>query len=45
MLFLGSISDNEITFQCGLLDMLKELIESGRLHKSDGVMVDKGFFN
>ena len=43
MLFSGSISYNEITFQRGLLDMLKEIIESGRLLKGDGVMADKFF--
>lgn len=43
MLFSGSISDKEITKQSGLLDMLKMLMESGRIKKGDGVMVDKGF--
>jgi hypothetical protein len=43
MLYSGSISDKELTVQCGLLDMLKNLIDVGRLQKGDGVMVDKGF--
>jgi hypothetical protein len=43
MLFSGSISDKEITKQSGLLKLLKQLLDSGKLKSGDGVMVDKGF--
>ncbi|KAL3881638.1 hypothetical protein ACJMK2_028051 [Sinanodonta woodiana] len=43
MLFSGSISDKEITTTCGLLLLLQQLLECGKLKRGDGVMVDKGF--
>ena len=43
MLFTGGTSDNEITAKSGLLDMLKQMLECGRLQIGDEVMVDKGF--
>lgn len=43
MLFSGSISDKAITKDCGLLDLLKDLLKAGYLNEGDGVMVDKGF--
>ncbi|KAL3852059.1 hypothetical protein ACJMK2_015748 [Sinanodonta woodiana] len=43
MLFSGSISDKEITTTCGLLPILQQLLECGKLKRGDGVMVDKGF--
>ncbi|XP_053390346.1 uncharacterized protein LOC128553244 [Mercenaria mercenaria] len=43
MLFSGSISDKEITSASGLLEMFQQLLDSGRLKRGDGVMVDKGF--
>jgi len=43
MLFSGSISDKQITKQSGLLKLLKQLLDIGKLKPGDGVMVDKGF--
>jgi len=43
MLYSGSISDKEITKASGLLEMLQQLLDCGRLRPGDGVMVDKGF--
>ena len=43
MLYSGSISDKEITKASGLLEMLQQLLDCGRLRQGDGVMVDKGF--
>jgi hypothetical protein len=43
MLFTGGTSDNEITARSGLMDMLKQLLDCGRLQRGDAVMVDKGF--
>lgn len=43
MLFAGSISDKNITAKSGLLDLLQQLLDCGKLKKGDGVMVDKGF--
>lgn len=43
MLFSGSISDKEITVKSGLLDTLQQLIDSGKIKRGDGIMVDKGF--
>ena len=43
MLFSGGISDKEMTSQYGLLDMLKQLTDCGKIKKGDGTMVDNGF--
>lgn len=43
MLFSGSISDKEITNRSGLLTLLQQLLDCGKLKNGDGVMVDKGF--
>lgn len=42
-LFSGSISDKEITTESGLLVLLQQLLDCGKLKPGDGVMVDKGF--
>jgi len=42
-LFTGSISDKQITRDSGLYDVLRQLLDSGRLQRGDGIMVDKGF--
>lgn len=43
MLFSGCISDKVITTKSGLLVLLQQLIDCGKMNKGDGVMVDKGF--
>ena len=42
-LFTGSLSDKEIVRRCGILPLLKRLIEVGYLNRGDGIMADKGF--
>lgn len=42
-LFSWSISDKEITSQSGLINVLQQLLDAGRLKAGDDVMVDKGF--
>lgn len=43
MLYTGSISDKDITISSGFIDLLSELVKSGKLRRGDGVMADKGF--
>lgn len=42
-LFTGAMSDKELVRQCGILPLLEKLIDSGYLHRGDGIMADKGF--
>ena len=42
-LLSGYISDKEITSKSGLLTLLQQLLDSGKLKNGDGVMVDKRF--
>lgn len=43
MLFSGSISDKEMTLKSGFYDLLKNLLDTGKLKSGDGIMADKGF--
>ena len=42
-LFGGSVSDNEITLESGLLKLLADLVSAGRLLPGDCLMCDRGF--
>jgi len=44
-LFSGSISDNRLTQDSGLINLLGDLITAGHLLPGDAVMCDKGFTN
>lgn len=43
MLYLGAISDKELTSRSGFLKTLEELKSQGKIIEGDGIMVDKGF--
>jgi hypothetical protein len=44
-LFSGSISDNRLTHDSGLLKLLGNYIDAGYLQPGDSIMCDKGFTN
>jgi cell division protein FtsB len=44
-LFSGSISDNRLTHDSGLLTLLGNYITAGLLHENDCILADKGFTN
>lgn len=44
-IFSGSISDNRLTHESGLLKLLGDLRAAGHLKEGDSIMADKGFTN
>ena len=44
-LYSGSISDNRLTHDSGLLTLLGNYITAGLLHENDCILADKGFTN
>lgn len=44
-LFSGSMSDNRLVHNSGLLKLLNDLINAGHIQRGDAIMCDKGFTN